>query len=342
MSGTSLDGLDIAAVTFRKEGQNWDFELHEAVTVAYPPYWETMLRNSHELDAVKLMALHNEYGTFIGQSVCAFTDKNKFHPDLISSHGHTVFHQPEKRFTFQLGNGFAIAAETGVTTVADFRQPDVLLGGQGAPLVPVGDKLLFGEYDSCLNLGGFANISFDKNGERVAFDICPVNLILNHLASKTGLPFDKDGLIGRKGTVDKSLLSALNKLEYYQLPTPKSLGREWVETCFLPELGKTKISLPDITRTVYEHLSLQLSNCMEPGQQVFITGGGAFNKFLIELIAAKSKAEIVLPTDEIINFKEALIFAFLGVLRLRNEINCLSSVTGAIRDSSSGAVFSPF
>ena len=358
MSGTSLDGLDLIAAEFWLKNGNWNFNIHFAETVSYSNEWSEKLRNSPSLSGETLIELHADYGRFLGIETKRFIGKTGFALNLIASHGHTVFHQPEKGFTFQAGNGFEIAAVTGITTIADFRSGDVTLGGQGAPLVPVGDRLLFSEYEYCLNLGGFANISFEENAKRVAFDICPVNIVLNHFAEKQGFAFDKNGEFGRKGNVNPELLLKLNQLDFYRKTAPKSLGREWVEQIFMPVLNGFEISDEDKLRTVYEHFARQIAGTVsgrgegrgkeeEKGKgeggdrgKMLVTGGGAYNSFLIELISNQTSTEIIIPNDEIVNFKEALIFAFLGVLKYMGEINCLASVTGATCDHSSGMVFS--
>lgn len=339
MSGTSLDGLDIAAVEFKYQNQKWNFEIIGAKTISYPDEWTMKLLKAPTLSGEKLIELHSEYGKFTGKRINNFIKKTGFKPELIASHGHTVFHQPEKHFTYQIGNGAEIAATTKITTVADFRIGDVAVGGQGAPLVPIGDKLLFGDFDYCLNLGGFANVSFEKNKLRIAYDNCPVNFVLNYFAEKQNLEFDKDGMLGRKGNINSELLKKLNTLKYYIQNPPKSLGREWVENEFFPVLNTFKISDADKMRTVYEHIAIQLSKIGSKKGKMLITGGGAFNTFLIERIKFHSALEIVIPSKEIIDFKEALIFAFLGVLKMQKKINCLSSVTGAIMDSSVGVIF---
>ena len=339
MSGTSLDGLDLVAVEFVFSDGKWHYKIIDAKTISYPGTWEKKLRSAHELTGSELLQVHNEYGKFLAGQINQFS--KDFSADLIASHGHTIFHQPEKGFTFQLGNGSVIAAETGITTVADFRQPDVSLGGQGAPLVPAGDRLLFGEFDYCLNLGGFANISFEKNNKRIAFDICPANIILNHFAAKQRLPFDNNGDLGRNGKINNELLVKLNSLDFYKKEPPKSLGREWIESEFLPNIDGFPGSDSDKLRTVYEHFAIQLAKATNKPGKMLVTGGGAFNKFLIERLKELSVANIVIPDSETINFKEALIFAFLGVLRIRNEVNCLASVTGAKRDHSTGVIFLP-
>ncbi len=339
MSGTSLDGLDLAAVEFRRSENRWNFSIVAAETVKYSAEWEEKLRTAPELPGEKLIELHNIYGQFTGKEINRFIKINRLLPDLIASHGHTVFHQPEKGFTFQAGNGAYIAGETGITTVADFRTADVALGGQGAPLVPVGDRLLFPEYESCLNLGGFANISFEKNGKRIAFDICPVNFILNDLSRKLGKPFDENGELGRQGAIDNQLLEKLNKLKFYSQSTPKSLGKEWMDRHFFPIIEASNLTVQDKLRTVYEHIALQIAKVAPAGGKMLVTGGGVFNSFLMERFKQHLKCEIVIPSSEIINYKEALVFAFLGLLRYMGEVNCYASVTGAKRDSSAGVIF---
>ncbi len=339
MSGTSLDGLDLAAVSIFWEEGRWHYSFVEAETVTYSVEWTTKLRNAPDLPGAELMELHNAYGRLTGREISSFVQKYRLQPALIASHGHTIFHQPAKGYTFQLGNGACIAAETGITTIADFRSGDVALGGQGAPLVPVGDRLLFPQYDYCLNLGGFANISFEKNGKRVAYDICPVNFILNRLAETTGKPFDKNGELGRIGKVDKNLYEKLNLLDFYREPPPKSLGREWMEEHFFPVADAFEIQVTDKLRTVYEHIATQHAHAISKKGKILVTGGGAFNSFLIERLRQNLLCEIVIPHAQLINFKEALVFAFLGLLRYLEEINCYASVTGAGKDSCSGVVF---
>lgn len=339
MSGTSLDGLDLAAVEFRRSENRWNFSIVAAETVKYSAEWEKKLRTAPDLSGEKLIELHNIYGQFTGQKINRFIKNHRLLPDLIASHGHTVFHQPENGITFQAGNGASIAIETAITTVADFRTGDVALGGQGAPLVPVGDQLLFSEYESCLNLGGFANISFEQNGKRIAFDICPVNFILNDLARQLEKPFDENGELGREGTIDKHLLEKLNQLEFYAQSPPKSLGKEWMDRHFFPVTEPSNISIQDKLRTAYEHIAIQIANATPGNGKMLVTGGGAFNSFLMERFRQHLKCEIVVPSAEIINYKEALVFAFLGLLRYLGEVNCYASVTGARRDCSAGMIF---
>ncbi len=339
MSGTSLDGLDIVLCQFSYSNK-WTFDIIKAKTLKYDQNWKDQLQSAEQLSGLKLLKLHKNYGRFIGEKINQFLKGINEKPDLIASHGHTIFHQPEHKLTLQIGDGAEIASETGITTVSDFRSLDVALGGQGAPLVPIGDELLFNEYDYCLNIGGFANISTTKNNKRVAFDICPANIILNQLANKMNKPFDKDGILGKTGKKDSVLLKQLNQIDFYQLPNPKSLGKEWVEEVFIPVLAQQDLKTIDQINTLYEHISDQITKVISsnPEKKVLVTGGGTYNKYLIERIRAKTKTQIIIPSKDIVEYKEAIIFGLLGVLRFNRKINCLSSVTGAKNNTSSGVI----
>lgn len=342
MSGTSLDGLDLAFCKFWQLNEKWHYEITNAVTVQYPKHWVMNLSTAHQLNKTYLENLHKAFGEFLSREVKKFLSPTE-KVDYIASHGHTIIHEPQKGITFQLGDGDVIAKETGIPVVWDFRSGDVALGGQGAPLVPVGDKLLFGEYNFCLNLGGFSNVSFDRNGERIAFDICPVNFVLNRIALELGFNYDKNGELAAKGNINSALLEKLNGLQFYHLASPKSLGREWVEKNFNPVLENFNISLNDKLRTVCEHISLQLAAALEnyPEEKILVTGGGAYNVFLIELFREKTRHQLIIPDAKLVNFKEALVFAFLGLLRNLNITNCYASVTGASSDSCAGIISYP-
>lgn len=338
MSGTSLDGLDICLARFEKQTA-WSFEILEAQTLPYPEEWEEKLRNSMHLSAEELLALHSEYGFYLGKSVKSFIEKYQpEHIGLIASHGHTVFHQPHKKFTLQIGDGRAIKLETQLPVIYDFRSQDVLMDGNGAPLVPIGDELLFSQYDACLNLGGFSNISLKVNHQRIAFDIAPVNIILNALAQPFNKNFDENGDLARQGKINQPLLDKLNALPFYQQAHPKSLGIEWCNDCIFPLFQETDTL--DLLATFTEHAAVQISKVLNENRlkKVLFTGGGTYNAYLIEKIKDKTKAEIIIPDKDIIDFKEALIFAFMGVLRLNNEINVLSSATGSTANHCSGVI----
>ncbi|MDR6489231.1 anhydro-N-acetylmuramic acid kinase [Chryseobacterium vietnamense] len=338
MSGTSLDGLDICLAEFEKQ-DTWTFQILKAKTVTYSEDWETQLRNSIHLSSEDLLELHSEYGFYLGQQVKKFIHEHRLENiDLIASHGHTVFHQPKRKFTLQIGDGKAIKLETGLPVIYDFRSQDVLMKGNGAPLVPIGDELLFSSYSACLNLGGFSNISLRSEGKRIAFDIAPVNIVLNYLAQQLHKNFDENGALAAKGKTDETLLHQLNTLDFYQISHPKSLGIEWCHQHIFPLLEN--IETLDALATFTEHAAQQIANVINQYsiKDILITGGGAYNTFLIEKIRAKTKAEVIIPEKEIINYKEALIFAFMGVLKMNNEINVLSSATGSTEDHCSGVI----
>jgi anhydro-N-acetylmuramic acid kinase len=337
MSGTSLDGLDIALCRFQKNGK-WNFRILEAKTIPYSKTWKKKITQAPQLSAYNFLQLHKQYGKYLGDGVNKFLSHQKITPDFIASHGHTIFHEPQQQFNFQLGDGAFIAATTGITTISDFRTLDIAFGGQGAPLVPIGDELLFGNYDYCLNLGGIANISFKKGKKRIAFDVCPANMVLNALAHQLNLSYDKDGKLARKGTLNKKLLDELNKLDYYSAPYPKSLGREWVETDFFPVLKRYHCSTEDKLATVCEHIAIQIGKNVAKKGEILVTGGGAYNKFLISRIQHHIAGKIIIPGKAIIEFKEAIIFAFLGLLRWLGEPNVLTSVTGASKNLSCGII----
>ena len=340
MSGTSVDGLDVCCATFDRRDGKWSFTIDCARGYSYPDSLKRQLgAEVQKMSALEFVTFHSAYGRFLGERVKDFMAEFGVRPDIIASHGSTVFHEPEKKVMFQIGDGAAIAAETGIPTVSDFRRLDIMLGGQGAPLVPIGDNLLFGDYDYCLNIGGFSNISFRQGDKRIAFDISPVNYVINRFTRQIGLEMDRDGVIASRGQVNQALLEGLNALDYYARPWPKSLGREWVEKQVFPLLDSCDLPLEDILRTYYEHCAFQLSRVTEPGQSLLVTGGGAYNKFLIERMRALSGCDIVIPEPAIIEFKEALIFAFLGVLYMLDEPSCLRSVTGAAKDNIGGMLF---
>lgn len=343
MSGTSLDGVDIACCTFSFDGR-WNFSLEAAQTIPYTAAWISKLKSAHTRSAEKLFVLDAEYGTYLGLLCNSFIKKNKIKGlHFIASHGHTIFHQPENGFTLQIGNGNALHAATSLPVINDFRSLDVLYGGQGAPLVPVGDKLLFSEYEVCLNLGGIANLSLDYKKERIAYDVCFLNMGLNYLAQKMRKPYDAAGASASNGEVHKTLLKKLEQAYSALRGKRPSLGREFFEKKIQPLLDIKTISTPDKLRTFTESAAQEIvSTIRKYGKQktVLCTGGGAFNSFLIYRLVelAGEDLTVVLPEEEIINFKEAIVFAFLGVLRIRNEANSLKSVTGASRNSSGGVM----
>ncbi len=338
MSGTSLDGVDLVYVKFDKDSV---FEILYSETIQYPDYWIETLKNVVNLKrgSEKLQVLDVSLGVFFSTILKEFIAKHQLKKvDLIASHGHTVHHQPDLGYTLQIGCGKEIFKATNIKTVYDFRTQDVLLGGQGAPLVPIGDEMLFSEYEYCLNLGGFSNMSFSGKGKRIAFDICPVNTVLNKYANKLGFSYDDKGELARGGFVDEKLLKELNDLKFYKSSQPKSLGVEFLTLEIFPLLNSFSLSNVDVLRTFVEHIAIQITQKINKGR-VLITGGGAYNDFLLERICVLGvDLEVVLLDDKITEYKEALIFALLGVLRVKGEVNCLSSVTGATKNHSSGVV----
>lgn len=342
MSGTSLDGLDLAFCEFEQAEERFLFKIKSAKTVEYSYLWKKHLAEAKDLKAEAYFELHAAYGRFLAEEINTFIQTSGLKPEAIASHGHTIFHRPESGFSTQLGCGATIAAKTGITTVCDFRSLDTALGGQGAPLVPIGDKYLFGDYEACLNIGGIANISVDDaTGNRVAYDVCVANMLLNYLAEKNGQAYDKGGALARSGKLNEDLLNKLNGLSYYLQSGAKSIGREWFEKEIIPIIENSKLTNADLLATSTEHVAIIIAkeidqlNC----KQVLLSGGGAFNTFLIEKLKSSTKAELIIPKESIINFKEALIFAFLGFLRLSNQNNTLRSVTGAAHNSCGGAVY---
>ena len=342
MSGTSLDGIDCAVVEFTFKNNEWNYEFVLGKTIPYTIDWINKLQNAIHLNETDLHLLDIEYTYMLAETLSSFLLENNLNDlDFISSHGHTVLHQPENGITLQIGNLPIITDLVSIPFVCDFRVQDVLLGGQGAPLVPIGDRLLFSEFDYCLNLGGFSNISFEENGNRIAFDICPINTLLNHFSQKIGKDYDDEGKLAEQGTVNQDLFDKLNHLEFYHQKGPKSLGIEQVNELFLPLIDRYKISDHDILATLVEHMAFQISNVIKNKKsRLLITGGGAYNCYLINRIQFYlPDTQVELGSKELIEFKEAIIFAFLGVLRITNKINVLSSVTGASKDHCSGIIF---
>jgi len=344
MSGTSLDGLDMSAVEFIKKDKSWNFNFLKNKTIDYPSDLALKLKNVTQLNGEQLSLLNVNLGEYFGQSAKSFIKDFNLKIDFIASHGHTVFHQPKHKLTLQIGSGQEIANATNLPVVFDFRSKDVSFGGHGAPLVPIGDKLLFSQYDACLNFGGIANVSFENDkSQRVAFDICPFNMPLNYLANLLGLTFDESGSIAKSAKVNQQLLTKLNAIEFYSKSPPKSLGIEWFSVVFLPILNAFNVSTEDKLSTVSYHIAIQITNIINQinGSEILLSGGGVFNTHIVNLIQSLTNKTIVIPKKEIIEFKEALIFGFLGVLRMENEINVLKTVTGALNDSSSGQIVYP-
>lgn len=351
MSGSSLDGLDIVFAEFHQQFGRWNYEIKNATCYTYPEQWMKRLRSATSLNAYDYQLLHTEYGHYLGQMVNRFIEENgmQYQVALISSHGHTTFHAPGKRMTAQLGDGAALAAETQLPVVTDLRALDIAFGGQGAPIVPIGEKLLLGDYTYFLNLGGIANISIpsQSNGSIVAFDICAANRVLNMLAEKEGKEYDAGGEMAAAGNVNNALLEKLNQLQYYRDPYPKSLANEFGTETVYPIIENAGLSNKDAIRTYTQHIADQIRNSIDGAAnsvqgKLLATGGGAFNTFLIDTLRKQlepANIEVVIPDDNLVKYKEALIMALIGVLRWRQEYNVFSSVTGAKRDSIGGALW---
>jgi anhydro-N-acetylmuramic acid kinase len=350
MSGSSMDGLDIVFAEFTEQSGKWQYEIRTADCYPFEEAWITRLKNATSLSAYDYLLLHTSFGKYIGEQVNKFIDTNGLHHQvqLIASHGHTVFHAPHIGMTAQLGDGAAIAATTGINVVSDLRAVDVALGGQGAPIVPMGEKLLLGDYPLLLNIGGIANISYRSNDGYIAFDICPANRVLNMLTALQGKPYDANGEMASGGNVLEDVLAKLNALDYYQQPSPKSLANQFGTDEVFPLMPKENIA--DALRTYVEHIAVQIRSSIENlsgqqlanNEQLLITGGGAHNSFLVQKIRKALEPlgiSVVVPGKDLVDYKEALIMALLGILRWREQNTVLASVTGAKRDSIGGAVW---
>lgn len=348
MSGSSLDGLDLALVEFHPEG-NWSFEVKAAACYPYDAEWTAQLRNATRLSARDYLLLHTRYGHYIGNEINRFIEENQlaFQVQLIASHGHTSFHLPGQQTTAQLGDGAAIAATTGLAVVSDLRAMDLALGGQGAPIVPIGEQLLWPNYPWLLNIGGIANITRNRAGHAAAFDCCPANAILNRLAALEGLAYDTDGYLAAGGKLQPSLLNLLNQQSYYAEPYPKSLSNDFGKEVIYPLLEASGFSVADQLHTYVVHIATQVAHAvaaLEPaaGGTMLVTGGGAHNKFLLSKIGEALKPyaiELELPDNTTIDFKEAIVMALFGLLRWREQVNLLHSATGAQKDSIGGALW---
>lgn len=341
MSGTSLDGIDFAEIVFTYTNK-WSFELKKCDTFPYPKSWTDKLQVAVHFSESELHQLNKDYTTYLAGQVNKFITKNTIQNiDAVCSHGHTILHQPNKGITLQIGNLPNIANLIKQKVVCDFRVADVQLGGQGAPLVPIGDRILFSDYTYCMNLGGFSNVSFEKENKRTAYDICAVNVVLNYYAQQLGLDYDNKGNIARTGNLNSQLLEQLNNLSFYNKKAPKSLGMEWVNAMIFPLIESHNIPIEDKLHTFVKHISMVIVKDLNASAEetILVTGGGAYHTFLMECIKEQTKAKISIPDPKLVEYKEALIFGLLGLLKLNNEINVLSSVTGANKDHSSGNIF---
>ena len=344
MSGSSMDGVDLACCDLSWDGRRWEYRILEAETTLYSDELLSKLEQACNWSRERIDELDLELGVHYAGLLNAFHQKYRLSPDYIASHGHTILHDPDKGVTLQAGNGRVMADRTGTIVINDFRSEDVGQGGQGAPLVPLGDRLLFSDYEGCLNLGGFANISCEnEHEERIAYDLCPANMALNWVAALEGKNYDRNGEMAARGKVNTALLNKLNRLEYYAANPPKSLGREWFLEQFLPLMQQSGLGAENLMATVAEHIAIQISSGVNKAQihSLLITGGGALNQTLIRRLKNHTDASLHMPDETLIHYKEALIFTLLGVLRIRGEINCLASVTGGRQDISAGNIYKP-
>lgn len=342
MSGTSCDGIDLAHCQFHlSEEDRWSYSIFEAKTVSYNSRWYQQLSESVHMDPDQIHLLNLSYTALLNDVILSFINEHEISDlDLICSHGHTVWHKPEEGMTLQIGNLKSIADNMPCPVVCDFRTQDVALGGQGAPLVPIGDKLLFSEFEACLNLGGFANISFrTHDGGTMAYDMCPFNIVLNHWAQKLGADYDCNGEFARSGSVNQQVLHQFNTLSYYHLSPPKSLGLEWVQSNFYPRYESYTLDPKDWLATLAEHMIEQIHAATPGFKRILVSGGGANNDYVLERLNKSIPDRFIRPDSRLIDYKESLIFGLLGVLRSRGDINCLSSVTGASRDHCSGMIW---
>ncbi len=345
MSGTSLDGLDLAFCTFSYKN-GWLFTPGPAETISFSPERARQLAEIENASALDFSLADTDFGAWTGQQIAGFMARHQLQADFASVHGHTIFHQPQRRLTVQLGDGAATAAHAGLPVVCNFRKADLALGGQGAPLVPLGDHLLFSEYTFCLNLGGIANISFEKDGQRLAWDICPVNMVMNTLAARAGKPFDEGGKIAASGSVSSGLLHKLDSLAFYQQPFPRSLGKEWVLARVMPLLQQSGLGTEDQMATFARHAAGQVAKTVKQHghshARALVTGGGAHNSYFLHLLRQLAPGvAFAVPEKNLLEFKEAQVFALLGVLRWCGQNNVLASVTGAPCNHCAGEIHLP-
>ncbi len=350
MSGSSLDGLDIAYCEIQVDKGEYKWDLLACDVYPFSEMWQLRLKELPYQAAISFARTHTYFGHYMGGFVNDFIKKNEIEPDLIASHGHTIFHDPNKRMTSQIGDGGALAAITGLPVVNDFRTQDIAINGEGTPLAPIVDTLLFKEYDFCLNLGGIANITYTKGTKVIAFDVTACNQVLNALAQVLGLLYDENGNVARKGEYLPSIAAKINALPYFKTNYPKSISNEWVRgkilPVFLDDSENIENKITTACHLIGQHISEAIEQIIEQegmaakSLTMLVSGGGVLNTFLIECIQKYCKSvEIIIPNQEIINYKEAILMALLGVLRIENTANCLSSVTGATRDTIGGAIY---
>ncbi|MFZ9755628.1 MAG: anhydro-N-acetylmuramic acid kinase [Bacteroidia bacterium] len=353
MSGTSMDGVDLALCDIQQNEGSWKADIIKAVTIPYNETWRVRLSQLRYQYGEVLTKTDVFYGRYLGDLARVFRESSGLEIDLVASHGHTIFHNPQKGWTTQIGDGATLSHFAQRPVVSNFRRADVAAGGQGAPLVAIGDQLLFNDYHFCLNLGGFSNISACVNGRRVAFDVSPCNIVLNRLARERGLSFDEGGALAELGQVIYPLLEQLNEIDFYHQAYPKSLGREWINKQFwhvVREFDDQPVE--DRMKTLVMHAAVQVARAVEQLQQdgvcepgrgrMLVTGGGAYNQVLMDFLRSECPCDIEIPDSNLIEYKEALIFALLGAMRVSNVSNVLASATGASADVIGGSLDGDF
>lgn len=349
MSGSSLDGLDIAYAHIQLDPEP-AFRIVAADTFAYTDAELQVLRTVSRTGTHADDQTDQWFGAVSAAYISAFLRQLGYPPvDLVASHGHTTLHKPSLGISQQIGDPQVMANALRLPVIARFRQADVDAGGQGAPLVPLCDQLFFSEYDACLNIGGIANISFETPQGRVGFDICGANQILNFFAEQAGWPYDAEGEMAAAGEMDPALFDQLNAVPFLAAPYPKSLDNHFVHRAFIEPLQRAPLMLNDKLATAAHHIAYQIARVIEqqPGRRaladyrLLVTGGGAFNRHLIRLIRDHARIQVQLPDTIIIQYKEALAMALMGVLRFQNRSNFLPSVTGASAAVSGGVIATP-
>ncbi|MBS3913010.1 MAG: anhydro-N-acetylmuramic acid kinase [Bacteroidetes bacterium] len=346
MSGTSMDGVDLCLAEISESNGSWDYKILARETVPFEEKWRVRLSQLRYQNSEVYVKTDIFFGKYLGELVNNFLQKNNESAELVASHGHTVFHDPAGWITSQAGDGATLSATSGLPVVSNFRRADVALGGQGAPLVGIGDDIFFGEYDACLNLGGFCNISANIEGKRIAYDVAPCNIILNRLARDRGQKYDVNGQIAEAGEVIYPLLNDLNEIPFYKKSWPKSLGREWINKEFWYIVRDFDSEpLENRMKTLVMHIAQQVANTIDHlfgengnGKKILVTGGGANNLCLVDYLRSESDAEIVIPENDIVEYKEALVFGLLGAMRVKNITNTQGSATGAKASTIAGSL----
>lgn len=347
MSGTSLDGLDLCAVEFERTNGRWTYRIHAFETIPYRgTLWPEHLTAAYRDRGALRTQVSHEFALWCQGQWLDFGARHQFAAHAVAHHGHTVEHDPLRGITVQIGHEASAFASSPIPVVGDFRSGNVARGGQGAPLVPLADRDLFEDFAVCVNLGGFSNASWtDGGGLRRAGDLGPCNGLLNPLAGELGRDYDPEGTYAATGTARPT--PDLEKLHYYGAPFPKSLGREWMETDFLPAFNaKRPNRTEDALATASAHIAWSIAQGLRaanaPKGPALLSGGGAYNTDLIRRLRETAPEwEWTVAPKDILEAKEALAFAYLGLLRLRGEPNVLASYAGGTADGCDGSIFGP-